>query len=109
MTEDRGYNESLEAHSKTLSLCCCCLNFLQARELLKSVITTNPHHGPGWIAAARLEERAGKLQVGGSVMHNHVSHINCLADRHPSPATGLIDMGPSIYMCQVSSLPGVCL
>lgn len=36
----------------------------KARLLLKSVITTNPHHGPGWIAAARLEERAGKLQVG---------------------------------------------
>jgi hypothetical protein len=35
----------------------------QARLLLKSVITTNPHHGPGWIAAARLEEKAGKLQV----------------------------------------------
>jgi pre-mRNA-processing factor 6 len=37
---------------------------VQARLLLKSVITTNPHHGPGWIAAARLEEKAGKLQVG---------------------------------------------
>jgi pre-mRNA-processing factor 6 len=36
----------------------------KARELMKSVISTNPHHGPGWIAAARVEERAGKLQVG---------------------------------------------
>lgn len=35
----------------------------KARLLLKSVITTNPHHGPGWIAAARLEELAGKLNV----------------------------------------------
>eukprot|EP00878_Enallax_costatus_P029570 GHUV01032083.1.p1 GENE.GHUV01032083.1~~GHUV01032083.1.p1 ORF type:complete len:136 (-),score=28.24 GHUV01032083.1:232-639(-) len=35
----------------------------KARLLLKSVTTTNPHHGPGWIAAARLEERAGKQQV----------------------------------------------
>ncbi|KAJ1504755.1 hypothetical protein HMI55_001886, partial [Coelomomyces lativittatus] len=32
----------------------------KARLLLKSVITTNQHHAPGWIAAARLEEIAGK-------------------------------------------------
>jgi pre-mRNA-processing factor 6 len=35
----------------------------KARLLLRSVTTTNPHHGPGWIAAARLEELAGRLQV----------------------------------------------
>lgn len=34
----------------------------KARLLLKSVIQTNPRHAPGWIAAARLEEVAGKLQ-----------------------------------------------
>merc|ERR1719230_1084235 len=28
----------------------------KARTLLKSVITSNPKHGPGWIAAARLEK-----------------------------------------------------
>ena len=33
----------------------------KARQLLKSVVTTNPKHPPGWIAAARLEEAAGKL------------------------------------------------
>ncbi|KAK3812059.1 MAG: PRP1 splicing factor, N-terminal-domain-containing protein [Benniella sp.] len=33
----------------------------RARDLLKSVINTNPKHAPGWIAAARLEEHAGKL------------------------------------------------
>ncbi|CAI7927557.1 unnamed protein product [Closterium sp. NIES-54] len=35
----------------------------KARLLLKSVIQTNPKHAPGWIAAARLEELAGKLQA----------------------------------------------
>ncbi|MCO5550525.1 hypothetical protein L7F22_004012 [Adiantum nelumboides] len=35
----------------------------KARLLLKSVIQTNPKHAPGWIAAARLEEVAGKLQA----------------------------------------------
>lgn len=34
----------------------------KARLLLKSVITTNPKHAPGWIAAARLEEVTGHLQ-----------------------------------------------
>ncbi|KAI3941813.1 hypothetical protein MKW98_030543 [Papaver atlanticum] len=34
----------------------------KARLLLKSVIQTNPKHPPGWIAAARLEEVAGKVQ-----------------------------------------------
>ncbi|KAG1469969.1 hypothetical protein G6F56_002952 [Rhizopus delemar] len=33
----------------------------KARLLLNSVITTNPMHAPGWIAAARLEEVAGRV------------------------------------------------
>jgi len=33
----------------------------KARMLLKSVITTNPKHAPGWISAARIEEVAGKM------------------------------------------------
>lgn len=33
----------------------------RVRELLNSVIKTNPNHGPGWVAAARLEEHAGKI------------------------------------------------
>ncbi|KAH8586672.1 putative Pre-mRNA-splicing factor prp1 [Bisporella sp. PMI_857] len=32
----------------------------RVRVLLESVIKTNPKHGPAWIAAARLEELAGK-------------------------------------------------
>ncbi|KAJ3682229.1 hypothetical protein LUZ60_014802 [Juncus effusus] len=35
----------------------------KARLLLKSVTQTNPKHAPGWIAAARLEEIAGKIQT----------------------------------------------
>lgn len=33
----------------------------KARILFKSVTANNPTHAPGWIAAARLEEAAGKL------------------------------------------------
>ena len=38
----------------------------KARLLLKSVISTNPKHAPGWIAAARLEELAGKMSAARS-------------------------------------------
>ncbi|KAK6440007.1 U4/U6 x U5 tri-snRNP complex subunit Prp1 [Oleoguttula sp. CCFEE 5521] len=40
----------------------------RARQLLESVIKTNPRHGPGWIAAARLEEFAGKIVAARNVM-----------------------------------------
>jgi pre-mRNA-processing factor 6 len=40
----------------------------KARELLKSVITTNPKHAPGWIAAARLEEIDGKMGPARSII-----------------------------------------
>ncbi|XP_046863113.1 pre-mRNA-processing factor 6-like [Xenia sp. Carnegie-2017] len=40
----------------------------KARLLLKSVTTTNPHHGPGWIAAARLEEVTGRMQSARNII-----------------------------------------
>ncbi|VDD79393.1 unnamed protein product [Mesocestoides corti] len=40
----------------------------KARLLLKSVRETNPKHSPGWIASARLEEIAGKLQVARNLI-----------------------------------------
>ncbi|CAL1406605.1 unnamed protein product [Linum trigynum] len=40
----------------------------KARLLLKSVTQTNRKHPPGWIAAARLEEVAGKIQVARQLM-----------------------------------------
>jgi pre-mRNA-processing factor 6 len=40
----------------------------KARLLLKSVTTTNPKHAPGWIAAARLEEVAGKLAQARAII-----------------------------------------
>jgi pre-mRNA-processing factor 6 len=36
-------------------------DIIKARTLLGSVTATNPKHAPGWIAAARVEEFAGKL------------------------------------------------
>jgi len=42
----------------------------KARLLLKSVTSTNPGHGPGWVAAARLEEVAGKLVAARQVIRD---------------------------------------
>lgn len=42
----------------------------KARLLLKSVTQTNPGHGPGWVAAARLEEVAGKLVAARQVIRD---------------------------------------
>jgi len=33
----------------------------RARMLFDSLVKSNPKHAPGWIAAARLEEHAGKM------------------------------------------------
>merc|ERR1719359_2516192 len=46
----------------------------KARTLLKSVITSNPKHGPGWIAAARLEEVAGKVQSARQLIAQGCRH-----------------------------------
>ncbi|KAI0229684.1 U4/U6 x U5 tri-snRNP complex subunit Prp1 [Massospora cicadina] len=57
--DPRGYLTDL--NSLTLKTDAEIGDIKKARLLLKSVTTTNPSHGPGWIAAARLEEVAGKL------------------------------------------------
>ena len=40
----------------------------KARLLFKSITTTNPKYGPGWIAAATLEEITGHLQVARCII-----------------------------------------
>ncbi|KAL5348577.1 U4/U6 x U5 tri-snRNP complex subunit Prp1 [Pseudogymnoascus australis] len=46
----------------------------RARVLLESVIRTNPKHAPGWIAAARLEELAGKMVAARNVIARGCEH-----------------------------------
>lgn len=40
----------------------------KARILLQSVTSTNPKHGPGWIAAARVEEFAAKMPAARKII-----------------------------------------
>lgn len=46
----------------------------RVRVLLESVIKTNPKHAPGWIAAARLEELAGKIVAARNVIARGCEH-----------------------------------
>ncbi|PQE05788.1 hypothetical protein CJF31_00011721 [Rutstroemia sp. NJR-2017a BVV2] len=46
----------------------------RVRVLLESVIRTNPKHAPGWIAAARLEELAGKTVAARNVIARGCEH-----------------------------------
>ena len=46
----------------------------RVRVLLESVIKTNPKHAPGWIAAARLEELAGKIVAARGVIARGCAH-----------------------------------
>ncbi|KAN0062216.1 U4/U6 x U5 tri-snRNP complex subunit Prp1 [Thecaphora frezii] len=46
----------------------------KARSLLDSVIKTNPKHAPGWIAAARVEEVAGKMASARKIIAQGCDH-----------------------------------
>ncbi|PWN49120.1 hypothetical protein IE53DRAFT_162084 [Violaceomyces palustris] len=46
----------------------------KARGLLDSVIKTNPKHAPGWIAAARVEEVAGKMASARKIIAQGCIH-----------------------------------
>lgn len=59
VVDPRGYLTSLS--SQRISSAAEVGDIKKARTLLRSVTATNPRHAPGWVAAARLEEVAGKL------------------------------------------------
>jgi pre-mRNA-processing factor 6 len=46
----------------------------KARLMLQSVTVTNPKHGPGWIALARLEEQAKNLPVARKLIRDGCEH-----------------------------------
>uniref|UniRef100_M8C4I5 Pre-mRNA-processing factor 6 n=1 Tax=Aegilops tauschii TaxID=37682 RepID=M8C4I5_AEGTA len=54
----------------------------KARLLLRSVTQTNPKHPPGWIAAARLEEVAGKLQSARQLIQRGSPRMKMFGSRH---------------------------
>lgn len=78
----------------------------KARLLLKSVRDTNPKHGPGWIASARVEEAAGKslqarkiIQEGCQVCPESEDVWLEAARLHP------VEVGKSILATAVRRIP----
>lgn len=59
VVDPRGYLTSMA--SQRISSAAEVGDIKKARMLLRSVTATNPRHAPGWVAAARLEEVAGRL------------------------------------------------
>jgi pre-mRNA-processing factor 6 len=66
VVDPKGYLTSLS--QQNISTSAEIGDIKKARLLLKSVCDTNPKHGPGWIAAARLEEFAGKLVAARKIV-----------------------------------------
>ena len=46
----------------------------RARMLFDSLVKSNPKHGPGWIAAARLEEHAGRMVAARKLIKTGCEH-----------------------------------
>ncbi|KAI0549939.1 PRP1 splicing factor [Xylaria curta] len=71
--DPRGYLTSL-ARSQLPESTAQVGDINRVRELLGSVIKTNPDNGPGWIAAARLEELAGKIVAARNMIARGCDH-----------------------------------
>ncbi|CAK9294731.1 unnamed protein product [Gordionus sp. m RMFG-2023] len=68
VVDPKGYLTDLQSALPTFAGFFDVNDVKKARLLLKSVRETNPKHGPAWIASARLEEVAGKLQTARNIM-----------------------------------------
>ena len=66
VVDPQGYMTSLD--SMNASAVAEVSDIKKARVLLSSVTSTNPLHAPGWIAAARVEEVAGRMRVARKVV-----------------------------------------
>lgn len=64
--DPRGYMTALD--SQVLHSDAQIGDIKRARQLLDSVIKTNPKHGPGWIAAASLEVHAKKMVTARKII-----------------------------------------
>ena len=80
----------------------------KARLLLKSVRDTNKTHGPGWIAAARVEEYAGDLKKARAIIREGCSHCPKSEDVWLEAARMAVnkDVGKGIVAHAIQGIPG---
>ncbi|CAK7221867.1 U4/U6 x U5 tri-snRNP complex subunit Prp1 [Sporothrix curviconia] len=70
--DPRGYITSLNKLESSEKVSVSDVDF--ARKLLKSAVESNPTSAPGWIAAARVEELAGKIVAARNVIARGCQH-----------------------------------
>ncbi|CAK7269051.1 U4/U6 x U5 tri-snRNP complex subunit Prp1 [Sporothrix epigloea] len=70
--DPRGYITSLNKLETAEKVSVSDVDF--ARKLLKSAVESNPTSAPGWIAAARVEELAGKMVAARNVIARGCQH-----------------------------------
>ncbi|CAK7240122.1 MAG: U4/U6 x U5 tri-snRNP complex subunit Prp1 [Sporothrix thermara] len=70
--DPRGYITSLNKLESAEKVSVSDVDF--ARKLLKSAVESNPTSAPGWIAAARVEELAGKIVAARNVIARGCQH-----------------------------------
>ncbi|KAL4140559.1 hypothetical protein PRNP1_014841 [Phytophthora ramorum] len=79
----------------------------KARLLLRSVTLTNPKHGPGWIAATRLEEVAGKIAQARKIGRSPEDWKRTwMDDAENSINRGALFTAKAIYASALKVFPG---
>ncbi|KAF6757076.1 PRP1 splicing factor, N-terminal-domain-containing protein [Ephemerocybe angulata] len=66
--DPKGYLTSLDTHASTIKSEAEIGDIKRARMLFDSLVKSNPKHGPGWIAAACLEEHAGRMVAARKII-----------------------------------------
>ncbi|KAH9480957.1 Pre-mRNA-splicing factor prp1 [Psilocybe cubensis] len=72
--DPKGYLTSLSSHSQTLKSSAEIGDIKRARMLFDSLVKSNPKHAPGWIAAACLEEHAGRMVKARKIIKMGCEH-----------------------------------
>ncbi|KAH6907027.1 pre-mRNA splicing factor prp1 [Coprinopsis sp. MPI-PUGE-AT-0042] len=72
--DPKGYLTSLDTLSSTHKSSAEIGDIKRARMLFDSLVKSNPKHAPGWIAAARLEEHAGRLVKARKIIKEGCEH-----------------------------------
>ncbi|KAF2759949.1 putative pre-mRNA-splicing factor prp1 [Pseudovirgaria hyperparasitica] len=72
--DPKGYLTSLAQSESGLGAAANVGDLKRVRTLMESVVKTNPKHGPAWVAAARLEEHAGRALAARDLLSRACEH-----------------------------------
>ncbi|KAH6867673.1 pre-mRNA splicing factor prp1 [Coprinopsis sp. MPI-PUGE-AT-0042] len=100
--DPKGYLTSLDTLSSTHKSSAEIGDIKRARMLFDSLVKSNPKRAPGWIAAARLEEHAGRLAKARKIVREGCEHCKTNDDVWLEAARLHVSFRSSISLiCQV--------